>query len=64
MQYAYILVVDLPGGGGRCTRCERTYSIGPKLPPDVWVSALARTCIELFREYQAALATPDEPRNG
>lgn len=48
----------------RCTRCERTYSIGPKLPPGVWVSALARTCIELFREYQATLAALKEPRNG
>lgn len=38
-----------------CTECERTYSIGPKLPP-TWVSALARECIELYCDYRAAVA--------
>jgi hypothetical protein len=39
----------------RCKRCERSYSIGPKLPP-TWVSALARTCIALYCDYRDAVA--------
>lgn len=39
----------------RCIRCERAYSIGPKLPP-TWVGALARACIELYCEFRAAVA--------
>jgi hypothetical protein len=46
---------SLTWGLWRCTRCERTYSIGPKLPP-TWVNALARACIKLYCEYQAAVA--------
>jgi hypothetical protein len=40
----------------RCRCCERTYSIGPKLPP-TWVSALARACIELYCEFVAKVET-------
>jgi hypothetical protein len=39
----------------RCLTCEREYSIGPALPP-TWVTALARRCIDLYAEYQAAVA--------
>jgi hypothetical protein len=39
----------------RCGRCGRSYSIGPRLPQGVWVSAIARICIELYRDYQAAV---------
>lgn len=39
----------------RCLRCEREYAIGPALPP-TWVNALARQCIDLYAEYQAAVA--------
>ena len=39
----------------RCGRCERTFSIGPKLPP-TWGSVLAQRCITLYSEYQAAVA--------
>jgi len=45
----------LTWGLWRCSRCERSYSIGPKLPP-TWVSALARACVELYRDYRAAVA--------
>jgi hypothetical protein len=39
-----------------CRECERLYSIGPKLPKNVWVSALARECISLYEAYIAAVA--------
>ncbi len=45
----------LTWGLWRCTHCERSYSIGPKLPP-TWVSPLARMCIELYRDYLRAVA--------
>lgn len=40
----------------RCKRCERSYSIGPKLP-NAWIGAIARVCIELYCDYRAAVAT-------
>ncbi len=43
---------NLTWGLWRCRRCERTYSIGPKLPP-TWVNALARACIELYCQLGA-----------
>jgi hypothetical protein len=47
---------SLTWGLWRCRRCERTYSVGPKLPP-TWVSALARACIELYCEFVAKVET-------
>jgi hypothetical protein len=39
----------------RCLTCEREHSIGPGLPP-TWLNALARACIGLYNDYQAAVA--------
>jgi hypothetical protein len=39
----------------RCRRCERSYSIGPRLPA-TWVGRLAQVCIELCCDYQKAVA--------
>jgi hypothetical protein len=39
----------------RCGRCERTYSLGPRLPAG-WTAALARVCVELYRDYVTAVA--------
>jgi hypothetical protein len=45
----------LTWGLWRCRHCERSYSIGPKLPGG-WVGRLADICIELYCDYQAAVA--------
>ena len=39
----------------RCLRCEREHSIGPALPP-CWLNALAHRCIDLYNDYEAAIA--------
>lgn len=39
----------------RCLRCQREYEIGPPLPA-TWVSALSRVCIDLYVDFQAAVA--------
>jgi hypothetical protein len=50
---------SLTWGLWRCRRCERWYSIGPRLPAG-WCTPLARACIELYCDYRAAVAAAYE----
>ena len=53
----------LTWGLWRCRRCERSYSVGPELPRG-WGDRLASTCVELYRDYHAAIAAAYSPGAG